>query len=309
MALTNTFGGSSGQIHWSGKERIQKQSSASGIQEASNRMCTLSLNDRMFRPRSSSASNSAPSSIPSHVLHAKHSNDLDSKSVDRPNCVRVRTTPTIVTPDMWQDGSSRTCEGSPRLDRNAHSDNSAVQRRRKAVHRSRSDLTKRFSNSSEFSDLSARYSRNSADLEKFFNEMGLDQNVLEPMMFQQCRKTGGSSLKLSSSELHLFESMSSLNSPDTRSWCSEESYHNSETVGLRASKHSIVASNSSKGPSTNPISNMSVGDRNARVINWLSSVKKATSQDGETDLDREALKDIIIDNKNTNSNHNESAKK
>ncbi len=80
------------------------------------------------------------------------------------------------------------------------------------VHRSRSDLTKRFSNSSDLSELSARISRNSADLEKFFNEMGLDRAVLEPMLSAQCN--------YSSSNLHLYESASSIDSPDARSWCS-----------------------------------------------------------------------------------------
>ena len=307
--LENSRTGSSGQLHWASsaakESGLKKQSSAPGIQETTNRLCTLNLNDRMFRPRSSSASNSAPSSIPAHVLHARLSNDIDSKSVDRSHGFRHRhiTTPTIVAPDMWQDsigsGGRIHDSGSSHIDRDAHSDNSitAVQRRRKAaVHRSRSDLTKRFSNSSEFSDLSSRFSRNSADLEKFFNDMGLDQNTLEPMLIRHGPHNSGSSLRLSSSELHLFESMSSLHSPDARSWCSDDSYQQHQNVGQCGSTGNVAIDPDTAG-STDALGGkgtqggLLLGERNARVIKWLCSVKKATSQDGETEADEEALGD------------------
>ena len=263
-----------------------------------------------FRPRSSSVSNSSPSLIPAHVLHTKLSNDSDSKSVDHSHCFRTRqiNTPTIVIPDTWHDCSSgETCDGhreshreSPRADRDAHSNNgmNVVQRRRKAVHRSGSDLTKRFSNSSEFSDLSSRYSRNSADLEKFFNDMGLDQSTLEPMTLRQCSHNNVSNMRLSSSELYLFQSMSSLNSPDTRGWSSNDSYQQRDLIELsgitgNVTKSEDVTRTEHVDPSgTTGDHNTFMGERNDRVIRWLCNVKRAISQDGETDRDREALGSI-----------------
>ena len=133
-----------------------------------------------------------------------------------------------------------------------------VVRRRpqRKFHRSRSDLTKRFSNSSDLSELSARFSRNSADLERFFNEMGLDRSVLEPMMVSACQR--------SASDLHLFESASSLESPDIRSWGSDDE---------NPLKHEVVEERTPQGGQT------SIVERNARIIKWLCSVKKAASHE------------------------------
>ena len=146
----------------------------------------------------------------------------------------------------------------PKLDDHALA---MVKRRvKKAINRSRSDLTKRLSNSSDLSELSARFSRNSADLEKFFNEMGLDKSVLAPMLSAHC-----------ASDCNLFESVSSLDSPDIRSLTSDDddstqkSDHGLKTAELHVAER--------------PAGQTSIVERNARIIKWLCNVKKATSQE------------------------------
>ena len=137
-------------------------------------------------------------------------------------------------------------------------------RHKKAISRSRSDLTKRYSNSSDLSELSARFSRNSADLEKFFNEMGLDRTVLDPMISSQFGHAQ------SSSSLNVFESVSSVGSPwETRSWCSEDSQQKvlREPPPPRGLRTLEIEEQRPVGP-------MSVVERNARVIKWLCSMRK-----------------------------------
>ncbi|KAK2164121.1 hypothetical protein LSH36_68g03026 [Paralvinella palmiformis] len=167
--------------------------------------------------------------------------------------------PTI-SMEEWQD--SRTDTSS---DRDRQSSQSSIQesatvvrrRHRKAISRSRSDLTKRFSNSSDFSELSAKFHRNSAELEKFFNEMGLDQNILEPM------KLGQSAHAQSSSSLNLFESVSCMGSTDARSCLSDESHP--------SDGHARHRDGGERTPGGSSV------ERNARIIKWLCGIKVAST--------------------------------
>ncbi|KAL5017402.1 hypothetical protein ScPMuIL_006991 [Solemya velum] len=130
--------------------------------------------------------------------------------------------------------------------------------RKKLIHRSHSDLSCRHSrHSSDFSDLSSRLSRTSTELDRFFSEMGLDKSVLDPML-----KLQDSQL---TKDLDAVNSTSSLGSP-ARSSCSRIS-HNSREDGV----------NLHDGSSTQ----MSVVERNARIIKWLCNVRKAHA--GPTD--------------------------
>lgn len=183
-----------------------------------------------------------------------------------------RDIPTIMaTDDSWRqsrtDTSSEVDQRSTNSMAKVEDSMAAVRRRvKKAIHRSRSDLTKRYSNSSDLSELSARFSRNSADLEKFFNEMGLDRSILEPMMMAQFPA-------ISSSDLHLFESMSSLDSPEDHSFCSEDDITLQQQKVDLGLKSTNVVERTTGGHQT------SIVERNARIIKWLCNVKKATSQE------------------------------
>ncbi|XP_013413249.1 protein FAM110B isoform X2 [Lingula anatina] len=120
--------------------------------------------------------------------------------------------------------------------------------RRYSIQRSRSDLSHRFNrNSNDFSDMSSRLSRTSTDLEKFFNEMGLEGSVIGPMLKSQTE---------SKDELQIFESASSLASPAKWSVCSGDSRLD---LDGRATPTSVV-------------------ERNARIIKWLCNVRKARSR-------------------------------
>ena len=195
-------------------------------------------------------------------VRPKSSVDSARSSGSTPPPVPPKPKPTLMASEVWRDAHTDT---SSEIDQ--HSGGSlvkvddklvVVRRRPRKFHRSRSDLTKRFSNSSDLSELSARFSRNSADLEKFFNEMGLDRSVLEPMMMNACAR--------SASDLHLFESASSLDSPDIRSWCSDDDTDH-------PLKHQAVEER------TPPGGQSSIVERNARIIKWLCSVKKAASHE------------------------------
>ncbi|XP_050400776.1 protein FAM110C [Patella vulgata] len=124
------------------------------------------------------------------------------------------------------------------------------------VQRSHSDLSCQHSrNSSIVSDRSsARYSRASADLEKFFNGMGIERNILDPMLRRQDTT--------SQRDLDIFEGVSSLDSPDTRSVCSGVSKLSEKTF-------------SSSDCSERTLQSTSVVERNARIIKWLCNIKKA----------------------------------
>ncbi|XP_074641827.1 uncharacterized protein LOC141899430 [Tubulanus polymorphus] len=121
----------------------------------------------------------------------------------------------------------------------------------KPVQRSKSDLTHRYSHTgSDLSDIGSKRSRNSTDLEKFFNEMGLEKSVLEPM------------LKATKKDSHLkcYDSVSSVASPDARSVASRKSLQEG------------------KSATEKPIGPMNIIERDARIIKWLCNVKKARSK-------------------------------
>ena len=117
------------------------------------------------------------------------------------------------------------------------------------VHRSHSAINCRHvRNSSD----SSRYSRASADLEVFFSQMGLEKNVLDPMLRQQ-----------EAQKKHaLFDSVSSLDSPDTRSICSDYAKSDAGLSDIQADTDRSVTPTSAV-------------ERNARIIKWLCSVRKA----------------------------------
>lgn len=129
-----------------------------------------------------------------------------------------------------------------------------VRRKKKPLHRSQSDLSGRWSrNSSDFSDLSSRVSRTSTEVERFFNEMGLESSVLERM-----RKFHVSQVN----EEDTFESISSIDSAE-RSSCSEISNGDKD----QQSKDKELAERNSV--------QTSIVEKNARIIKWLCNVKKA----------------------------------
>lgn len=126
---------------------------------------------------------------------------------------------------------------------------------RKPLHRSQSDLSncRHSRTSSDFSDLSSRLSRTSTEVERFFNEMGIDHSVLEPMRrLSETRRRE-----------HL-DSVSSFDSLDGRSLSSRLSY---ELDRLPMESEQDL---SERDPGTT-----SVVERNARIIKWLCNVKKA----------------------------------
>ncbi|CAG5123415.1 unnamed protein product, partial [Candidula unifasciata] len=90
------------------------------------------------------------------------------------------------------------------------------------------------------------------DLENFFNQMGMEKGVLEPL--DRLRELQGS---------EIFDSMSSLDSHDATSICSsysrsDQEWTDSQSVDRNLQQTSIV-------------------ERNARIIKWLCNVKKAKS--------------------------------
>lgn len=213
--------------------------------------------------------------MPAQALspHAKlHYNGMESKdkapklgSKSENTSPAARRDKAHLMTDEWRETCTDTssdidrASGSslPKLDDHALA---MVKRRvKKAINRSRSDLTKRLSNSSDLSELSARFSRNSADLEKFFNEMGLDKSVLQPMLSAHC-----------ASDFNLFESVSSLDSPDIRSLTSDDD-------STQKSEHGLKSTELHVGERT--AGQTSIVERNARIIKWLCNVKKATSQE------------------------------
>lgn len=134
---------------------------------------------------------------------------------------------------------------------------SVLRRKKKGLHRSHSDLSCRHSrNSSDFSDISSRLSRTSTELERFFNEMGIDKSVLDPMikLHEQCRK--GS---------EFWESVSSLNSVSDRK-SSGSSVHSQQGDKGKSSDKDLKERTSQS---------TSIVEKNARIIKWLYNVKKA----------------------------------
>lgn len=130
----------------------------------------------------------------------------------------------------------------------------AVNRRKKTLHRSQSDLSCRHSRtSSDLSDLSSRLSRTSTDLERFFDEMGIDRTVLDPM------------LRLHHRTQHpdMFESMSSIASAP-----------NDKSSGSDASQGGEMSETDKKIAECNS-KQTSIVETNARIIKWLCNVNKA----------------------------------
>ncbi|CAL1544337.1 unnamed protein product, partial [Lymnaea stagnalis] len=124
------------------------------------------------------------------------------------------------------------------------------------VPRSHSDISCRLeSQHSRDSSLVSSHSRLSrasagADLENFFNQMGLEKGILEPI----------SRLKeLQASEI--FDSVSSLDSHDAASICSTYSRSDQEWSETQSMERSHQQT--------------SIIERNARIIKWLCNVRKA----------------------------------
>ncbi|XP_069126232.1 protein FAM110B-like [Argopecten irradians] len=138
------------------------------------------------------------------------------------------------------------------------SDTAILRRKKKTLHRSQSDLSCRHSrNSSDFSDLSSRLSRTSTELERFFNEMGIDKSVLDPMMKLQ---------RNHKKESDYFESLSSLElGSEDRSSLSGVS-QGAKSLTEKDKKEEIKERSSSQGTQV---------EKNARIIKWLCNVKKA----------------------------------
>ncbi|XP_059155228.1 protein FAM110C-like [Physella acuta] len=125
-----------------------------------------------------------------------------------------------------------------------------------SVPRSHSDISCRLegqhSRDSSIVSSHSRLSRASAgaDLENFFNQMGLEKGLLEPI----------SRLKeLQTSEV--FDSMSSLDSHDAASICSTYSRSDQEWSETQSMERSHQQT--------------SIIERNARIIKWLCNVRKA----------------------------------
>ncbi|CAH1774201.1 unnamed protein product [Owenia fusiformis] len=178
----------------------------------------------------------------------------------------VRDLDTRVT---WRDSHTDTAsetdsfKGDVQTDSASKTDDVIVRRRPKTsnIIRSRSDLSHRHShNSCDLSEGSSKISRNSADLDKFFNEMGLDRRVLDPML-------GG---KLD--KIECVESMSSLNSRCARSQCSDVSESKLSDNVLALPEEATSAT-----PERRSSCHTSIIEKNARIIKWLCSVKKARS--------------------------------
>ena len=129
---------------------------------------------------------------------------------------------------------------------------------KRQLHRSHSDLSscRHSRTSSDFSDLSSRLSRTSTEVERFFNEMGIDKTVLEPM-----RKLAETKTK------DFLDSLSSLDSLSGRSLSSRLSNNDLDKAPME-SEQDLMERSTASGTT-------SVVERNARIIKWLCNVKKA----------------------------------
>lgn len=144
---------------------------------------------------------------------------------------------------------------NPPLQRN--SDGVVLRRQKRPIHRSQSDVT--YLRTSDIPGIGSRLSRASVELEKFFNEMGIDRTILDPMLRQQEESV--------QKDADFFETLSSLDSPDTRSICS----------GISRSEKGQSDADMLDRQQNSPQNN-SIVERNARIIKWLCNVKKARSQ-------------------------------
>lgn len=146
-------------------------------------------------------------------------------------------------------------------------EDNVICRKKTTLHRSQSDLSCTHSrNSSDFSDLSSRLSRTSTELERFFNEMGIDRSVLDPMIKLQLNNNKDSDFFDSVSSLDLGSGAQGSEKSD-----SEHSQHHDKADTVDSVKKEQPKDTKAKTPP--PVSNHV--EKNARIIKWLSCVKKA----------------------------------
>jgi len=200
--------------------------------------------------------------VSSPRLHGDSPTRLHADSPPRlmPSCVEAwRDTRTETRSDAGSSGTGQDSAARGTADGVA-----AVRRRvkRTGLRGSLSDLSKRLSGSSEMSD-NARISRNSADIERFFNDMGLERCVLDGML------AGSTPLSLSTADLALLDS-SSLAS--ARSLCSDTDEQDFAPLSTTTGAPALIGTG---GTGT------SIVERNARIIKWLCGVKKANSHEEE----------------------------
>lgn len=176
-----------------------------------------------------------------HSLHSHNEGFL------KPLCVNSLSTSVGVLVEK-----SRSPLPKPRIDKQL---NEIELPPRRQLHRSQSDLSncRHSRTSSDFSDLSSRISRTSTEVERFFNEMGIDREVLEPM-----RKLCETKKK------EVLDSLSSFDSLEGHSLSSRLS-NDLERLPME----------SEQDLSGRDAGSTSVVERNARIIKWLCNVKKA----------------------------------
>jgi len=196
--------------------------------------------------------------VESSMANAHNSKTVPKERTESDISKSFRPSKDFLMPNTYQSLSTsvtvlveKRCSGSTSASQAAN-EITVLRRKKKTLHRSQSDLSCRHSrNSSDFSDLSSRLSRTSTELERFFNEMGIDRSVLDPMLKLQ---------KNHKKESDLFESLSSLElNSDARSSCS----------GISKS------AKSQNDKEVKTTGQTSVVEKNARIIKWLCNVKKA----------------------------------
>lgn len=178
----------------------------------------------------------------------------------------------LPAPSEWRDGRGEmVVDSDPRCvlggDRGDDGKGTRLFRRyRKVVGKSgsRSDLLNRLTSASEQANL---VSRNSADLDAFFSEMGMDRSAIESALTEsQLDHT------VSTTSLNVFENISSIGTPlDSRSCTSRDSQPMDDTMSK------------SLDLDEQPGLGISVVERNARVIRWLCNIRRISTvtDDGE----------------------------
>lgn len=139
-----------------------------------------------------------------------------------------------------------------------------IRRDRKVVGKSgsRSDLLNRLTSASE------QALRNSADLDAFFSEMGMDRSAIESALTESHQLDH----TVSTTSLNVFENISSIGTPlDSRSCTSRDSQPMDDTMSK------------SLDLDEQPGLGISVVERNARVIRWLCNIRRISTvtDDGE----------------------------
>lgn len=223
---------------------ISNQSSSSPDHR---RFSSLSANSCDNSAKDHADKNACRSKAVQNSRESRHSLHSQSETFLKPLCVNSLSTSVGVLVER-----KRSPFPKPHIDKQL---NEIELPPRRMLHRSQSDLSScRHSRaSSDFSDLSSRLSRNSTEVERFFNEMGLDRSVIEPM-----RKLSEFKPK------ECVDSLSSLDSLEGRSLSSKLS-NDLERLPMESEQDL-----SGLGAGTT-----SVVERNARIIKWLCNVKKA----------------------------------